>query len=116
MGSGGQTTLDDISRCHELPYEIKIVDIGLVFGAGGFLQGLPIDNVQRRIVFSFSFEIWRVVWGMRLLITCHKISHEIKLIEIRRMFGAGELSKGFTILIQIYRFQQFHHNGVSKVL
>ncbi|GBL73253.1 hypothetical protein AVEN_159304-1 [Araneus ventricosus] len=33
-GGGGQVTIDDISRHHKLPFELKIVEIGLVVKAG----------------------------------------------------------------------------------
>ncbi|GBN13186.1 hypothetical protein AVEN_30223-1 [Araneus ventricosus] len=52
----GQATLDDVYRRNKLSYKIKIVEIGLVVGAQGFLQGLPLDNVQTRSAFSISFE------------------------------------------------------------
>ncbi|GBN40309.1 hypothetical protein AVEN_58680-1 [Araneus ventricosus] len=40
-GAGGQVTIDNISRGHKLPYEIKIVEISVVVGAGELCQGFP---------------------------------------------------------------------------
>ncbi|GBL98932.1 hypothetical protein AVEN_256654-1, partial [Araneus ventricosus] len=33
-GGGCQETIDDISRRYRFPYEIKIIDIGSMVGAG----------------------------------------------------------------------------------
>ncbi|GBM57854.1 hypothetical protein AVEN_258509-1 [Araneus ventricosus] len=95
--AGGQVTLDDISRHHKLSYETKIVEIGLVVGAGGFLQGLPIDNEQRRIFFSISIENGSGVGQSTLHYKSrrHKLSYNTKIVEIRRVVVAGEMSKGF---------------------
>ncbi|GBM05727.1 hypothetical protein AVEN_55822-1 [Araneus ventricosus] len=98
-GGGEQATLDDISRRHNLSNK-KIAEIRRVVGAGGILQGLPIDSLQRRSLFSISFE--NGGWGGQATLDdisrLHKLSYEIKGIEIRRVVRAGELSEGFTIL------------------
>ncbi|GBN01252.1 hypothetical protein AVEN_41637-1 [Araneus ventricosus] len=54
-GGLGEATFDDISRRLNLSLK-EIVEILRVVWAGGFLQGLPIDSVQRRSAFSISFE------------------------------------------------------------
>ncbi|GBN77187.1 hypothetical protein AVEN_60852-1 [Araneus ventricosus] len=38
---GAHATIDDLSRCHKLPYEIKIVEIALVVVAGRLSHGFP---------------------------------------------------------------------------
>ncbi|GBN99564.1 hypothetical protein AVEN_263104-1 [Araneus ventricosus] len=96
MGAGGgQTTLDDISRRHKLSYEIKIVEIDLVVGAGEFLQGLPIDNEQRRSVFFDFVRKWRREGGQTTIYDIsrrHSLSNE-KNVKIGQVIGADELSE-----------------------
>ncbi|GBO14812.1 hypothetical protein AVEN_29537-1 [Araneus ventricosus] len=91
LGSGGQATIDSIFKSHNLTYEIKIVKIGLIVGAGGCLMVfLPIEDVQWSSVCRFARgrEGQATIDGISRR---HKLSYEIKIVEIGPVGGAGGL-------------------------
>ncbi|GBN16474.1 hypothetical protein AVEN_12149-1 [Araneus ventricosus] len=97
-GGVGQATLDDISRRHKLSYEIKMIEIGLLVGAGGFLQGFsPLRMYNGEVFFPFRSKMQGGVGQATLddISKRHKLSYEIKMIEIGLVVGAVGFVQGF---------------------
>ncbi|GBN26365.1 hypothetical protein AVEN_204160-1 [Araneus ventricosus] len=93
--SGWQASIDDISRHHKLQYKIKPVEIGPVIWDP--VMVFSASNVQWSNAFSISLE--NGGRGRRAIIDGisrrHKLSYEIKTVEIDPVVGVGEQSEGF---------------------
>ncbi|GBN14591.1 hypothetical protein AVEN_25804-1 [Araneus ventricosus] len=102
-GWWGQGIIDGISRGHKLLYEIKIVEIAPVVGSGELSEGFfPMENVEWRYSFSISLENGAWCWEETLgdISRRHKLSYEIKVIEIAPVVGAGVPTPGFANYFQ----------------
>ncbi|GBN39577.1 hypothetical protein AVEN_59510-1 [Araneus ventricosus] len=104
MGFGGrQSTHVDIFRRHNLSNKERILEIGLVVKVGGlvgtegFLQGLAIDNVQRKCIFHVSFENGGGGGKATLyhISRRHNLSNEKNIVAIGGVVEAGGLGEGF---------------------
>ncbi|GBM33476.1 hypothetical protein AVEN_55794-1 [Araneus ventricosus] len=88
VAGGRQETTAGISRGHKLSYEIQIVKIGPVVGAGGLSHVFSHRECTMEMHFSISFEN-----GEELQATIddmsrrHKLAYETKIIEIGPLIG-----------------------------
>ncbi|GBM88842.1 hypothetical protein AVEN_178438-1 [Araneus ventricosus] len=93
-GDRWQATVDDISRCHKLSYEIKIVEIGPVVGAGELSEGFSAKRMYSGEVF-FRFLSKMEGRGRQAAVDDiskgHNPLHEIKIMEIDPVVDTGPL-------------------------
>ncbi|GBM10221.1 hypothetical protein AVEN_177490-1 [Araneus ventricosus] len=87
-GDARQATLDNISRRHRLSCEIKIIQIGDVVEAGGFLQVFsPQRMYSGELFFRFRSKMEGDVGQATLdgIFRRLKLSYEINSVEIGRV-------------------------------